>query len=294
MSTTEATTIRYRNKSGIPTLSQMIVASVVSRARIKRSTKVALLEWLAQSERLVIARDHYQLAGERFVDFAGRLGVDRASAYRLVKLWPHRVAILKRCKDEGRWHGWEVCLYWYMRDSRRTWHRAPFSGYSDEYATPPAVYQRFGTSCSLDVCATRGKAMCADYITKEQDGLKQKWHGIPWMNPPYSDLVPWCRKAYEYALAGGTVIALLPCWTDAGWFHDYVQYGRITFLRGKLSYVGRKGYAWFPSMVVMWSPETVRRKAGAPLIAKLDDKGTARGGRYIAAQINAATTKRQR
>jgi hypothetical protein len=106
------------------------------------------------------------------------------------------------------------------------------------------------------------------------------------MNPPYSDLVNWCQKAYEYALAGGTVIALLPVWSDTGWFHSHVRYGEITFLRGKLSYVGRAGYAWFPSMVVMWSSETVRRKATDPLLARLDNKGLARGGRYIAAQIS--------
>jgi hypothetical protein len=43
------------------------------------------------------------------------------------------------------------------------------------------------------------------------------------MNPPYSDLHPWCAKAYEYAKAGGTVIALLPAWTDAPWFNDFVS-----------------------------------------------------------------------
>ena len=187
MPITKATAARHRNELGIPTMSQMIIESAVSRAKIKRSTKTALVEWLAQSERLVIARDHYQLTGEQFVDFAGRLGVDRASAYRLVKLWPHRAAILKRCKDEGRWPGWEVCLYWYMRDPRRTWHRASLTASTDEYATPPAVYQRFGTKCTLDVCATPGKTMCDAFYTKEQDGLRRKWHGIVWVNPPYSE-----------------------------------------------------------------------------------------------------------
>jgi phage N-6-adenine-methyltransferase len=284
------TIIRKRNESvtRTPTLSEMIAGSVISRAKIKQSTKIALMEWLAQSQRLVIARDHYGLRGSRYVDFAGRIGVDRSTAYQLAKLHGFRTEILKRCKDEGRWVGWETALYWFARDPRRTWHRAPFSGYSDEYATPPEIFRRFGADCTLDVCATKGKAMCPSFFTKEQDGLKQRWRGTVWMNPPYSDLVNWCRKAYEYALAGGTVIALLPVWSDAGWFHSHVRYGEITFLRGKLSYVGRAGYAWFPSMVVMWSSETVRRKATDPLLARLDNKGLARGGRYIAAQINAA------
>ena len=109
--------------------------------------------------------------------------------------------------------------------------------------------------------------MCAQHYTKGQDGLKQRWHGTVWMNPPYSDLHPWCAKAYEHAKTGETVIALLPAWTDAPWFHDFVSYGRITFLRGKLSYVGRPGYAPFPSMIVEWNPRTVKRRRGAPWAA---------------------------
>lgn len=287
------TIIRERNESvtRTPTLSKMIAASVLSRQKIKQSTKIALMEWLAQSERLVIARDHYGLRGSRYVDFAGRIGVDRSTAYQLSKLDGFRTEILKRCRDEGRWPGWETCLYWFARDPRKTWHRAPFTASTDEFGTPPEIFARFGSTCTLDVCATQGSSLCAEFYTKKQNGLKQKWHGTVWMNPPFSDIVPWCRKAYEYALAGGTVIALLPCWTDAPWFHEFVCNGEITFLRGKLSYVGRKGYAWFSSMVVVWSPATVRRKATDPLIAKLDNKGHAKGGRYIAAQINAATVK---
>jgi phage N-6-adenine-methyltransferase len=256
-----------------------------SAVKIKRATKEALVEWFAQSERLNIARTHYKLGGDRFADFANRIGVDRASAYQLVKLWKHRTAILTRCIDEGRYYGWETCLYWFEKAPRRQWHRSPDNKYiNDEYATPPSVFRRFGSTCTLDVCATAGKAMCAEYFSKEQDGLKQRWHGTVWMNPPYSDLYPWCAKAYDYAEAGGTVIALLPAWTDAPWFHDYVSYGRITFIRGKLSYVGRRGYAPFPSIVVEWNPKTVKRSRGTPLDAVLDT-GVATGGAYTARRL---------
>jgi phage N-6-adenine-methyltransferase len=241
-----------------------------SAARIKRATKEALLEWFAQSERLNIARAHYRLKGARFIDFASRIGVDQASAYQLVKLLKHRTAILARCADEGRYHGWETCLYWFEKAPRRLAPSRQNSVYTDEYATPPTVFSRFGSACTLDVCATPGKAMCAEHFTKAQDGLKQQWRGTVWMNPPYSDLLPWCAKAYEYAKSGGTVIALLPTWTDSPWFHDHVAFGHITFLRGKLSYVGRQGYAPFGSMIVEWNPETVKRQRHEPLNAVLD------------------------
>jgi hypothetical protein len=59
-----------------------------------------------------------------------------------------------------------------------------------------------------------------------------------------------------------------------------VSYGRITFIRGKLLYFGRRGYAPFPSIVVEWNPKTVKRRRGAPLDAILDT-GVAIGRAYI-------------
>lgn len=263
-----------------PPLSVLIREGQESAARIKRATKEALSEWLAQSERLNIARNHYGLRGARFTDFASRIGVDRASAFQLVKLWEHRAAILARCRQEGHYPGWETALYWFERDPRRSWHRSPHGSHTDEYGTPRAVFRRFGTGCTLDVCAKADTTMCHTYFTKEQDGLKRRWRGRVWMNPPYSAINQWCKKAYSYAQSGGTTIALLPAWTDAPWFHDYAAFGHITFIRGKLGFVGKKGYAWFPSMVVEWSPRTVRRKADAPLLATLD-AGSTSGGMYI-------------
>jgi phage N-6-adenine-methyltransferase len=267
--------------AAVPTLSQMIRDSQESVIRIKRATKEALIEWFAQSERLNIARTHYELRGDRLADFASRIGVDRASAYQLVKLWKHRKAVLARCLDERQYYGWETCLYWFEKAPRRQWHRHPDAKFNnDEYATPPSVFKRFGPACTLDVCASAGKAMCAEYFTKAQDGLKQPWHGTVWMNPPYSDLRPWCAKAFEYAKAGGTVIALLPAWSDTPWFHNLASYGRITFIRGKLSYIGRPGVSPFASMIVEWNPKTVKRQRGASLDAVLDT-GVAMGGAYM-------------
>jgi hypothetical protein len=111
---------------------------------IRRSTQEALIEWFAQSERLNIARTHYQLRGDRFRDFARRIGIDRSSAYQLVKLHRHRAAIMSRCLDEqGRatargepysFPGWETALGWLEQgvpkslgstvptNGRRHWH----------------------------------------------------------------------------------------------------------------------------------------------------------------------------
>ncbi len=106
-SATESVNTDFR----VPTLSEMIRDGRSSAGLIKRGTSTALLEWLKQSERLNIARTHYVLRGGRFTDFADRLGVDRSSAFQLVKLWLHRKAILKRCQGDGKYYaGKRVCI----------------------------------------------------------------------------------------------------------------------------------------------------------------------------------------
>jgi hypothetical protein len=236
-----------------------------------------LLEWFAQSERLNIARTHYKMHGTRFVDFARRIGVDRASAYHISWL---------SCGSTGQPF---FAVVW-TKDA--TMDGKPAStglsairvggtllklAITPTNTAPPQVYSSGSVRHAHSTfCATADKAMCATFFTKEQDGLKQAWHGTVWLNPPYSHIHPWCQKAYEYARAGGAV----PAWTDAPWFHDVASYGRITFIRGKLSFIGRKGYVWFPSMIVEWNPTTVRRLPGAPLNTVLDT-GSAKGGNYI-------------
>ncbi len=203
----------------VATLAQMIRESqAFSKPKLKRLTKAALVEWFAQSERLNIARIHHHLRGPRFIDFAERIGVDQSSAYQLVKLWQYRKPILARCEDEGRYYGWETCLYWHEKPPRG---RHQDRDAKQEYGTPPAIFRRFGTRCTVDVCATVGRALCADFIPKAKNGLTQEWHGVVWLNPPYSGIYRWVAKAVA-------VIALLPVWSDAPWFHDFMPLGKIT------------------------------------------------------------------
>ena len=209
----------------VPTVQQMIVAGQASAERIRRMTKGALVEYLKQSERLHIGMFHYGFRGVRFTNFANKIGVDRSSAYRLRKLCLYGDKILKRCHDEQRWYGWETCLYWYEK-APPSWyqrHLHKSDRRSDERRTPKKIFERFGKDCTLDVAATADNALCAEFYTKQQDGLKQPLHGVVWCNPPYSNVAPWLRKIVEYARSGGRVIALLPGWTNSTFFHEYLQ-----------------------------------------------------------------------
>ena len=128
-----------------------------------------------------------------------------------------------------------------------------FSSKTDLWSTPQDFFEgldkEFGFT--LDVCATDENAKCANYFTKETDGLKQEWSGVCWMNPPYGrEIKQWMKKASE---SRATVVCLVPARTDTAWWHDYANKAEeIRFIRGRLKFGDSKNSAPFPSAVVIF------------------------------------------
>ena len=86
-----------------------------------------------------------------------------------------------------------------------------FSSRTDEWATSDDFFQKLDDEFhfDLDVCATHENAKCKRYFTKEQDGLKQEWKGICWMNPPYGRQISlWVKKALDSASGGGQLLSV--------------------------------------------------------------------------------------
>lgn len=80
---------------------------------------------------------------------------------------------------------------------------------SDDYYTPPWVFERMGVEFDLDVCAPPGGIAwipAKRFYTQEDDGLASPWEGRVWMNPPYSGPTPWVRKF----IAHGHGVCLVP------------------------------------------------------------------------------------
>lgn len=148
---------------------------------------------------------------------------------------------------------------------------------------------------TLDAAASANNALCNRYITEEQNTLETPWAdylSIPsyvWLNPPYSDITPFVKKAAaESANQIGTVM-LVPADTSVGWFREAIETasevrfivgGLLAFINpvsGKPVSGNNKG-----SMLIIWHPyprthcqfTTVERDAllsfGARLIAKRD------------------------
>lgn len=165
----------------------------------------------------------------------------------------------------------------------------------DLWRTPPALFACLNAEfCfQLDAAAAQHNALCKKFITAEQNTLETSWAdylsipGYVWLNPPYSDITPFVKKAAaESANQIGTVM-LVPADTSVGWFKEAIQTasevrfitaGRLAFINpvtGKPVSGNNKG-----SMLIIWHPyprthcrfSTVERDAlmnfGARLIAK--------------------------
>ena len=93
-------------------------------------------------------------------------------------------------------------------------------GASDEWFTPPEVFDALGVTFDLDVAAPNG---IRTFVPAKRflwsDSLTQEWGGFVWMNPPFggrNGLAPWLDKFFAH----GNGIALTPDRTSAPWFRD--------------------------------------------------------------------------
>jgi hypothetical protein len=123
-------------------------------------------------------------------------------------------------------------------------NRVLFSSASDHWSTPTELYTKLNEEFNFndDPCPLHGTG-----------GLDRSWGSSVFVNPPYSDILLWIKKASNEATKGKTVVLLVPSRTDTKWFHDYAMKAtEIRFLRGRLRFGGSKNSAPFPSCLVIF------------------------------------------
>ncbi len=143
--------------------------------------------------------------------------------------------------------------------------RVLFSSKAADWETPQELFDKLDAEFhfSLDVCATDENRKCEQFLTIEDDALKQAWMGVCWMNPPYGRKIgKWVQRARDAASVGSaTVVCLLPARTDTAWWHDCIWDERldrpregveVRLLRGRLKFSGHKCSAPFPSAIVVF------------------------------------------
>lgn len=108
---------------------------------------------------------------------------------------------------------------------------------SDEWYTPPSVFDALGLPFDLDPAAPPGGVPwvpAAHHFSVQDDGLAQPWQGRVWMNPPYGPGTGrWLRK-----LAGhGDGLALVFARTDTVWFQQIAaEATALCFIGGRLRF----------------------------------------------------------
>ena len=138
---------------------------------------------------------------------------------------------------------------------------AGFSSRTDDWATPQAVFAALDAEFrfNLDASADARNAKCPRFFTAADDGLAQQWQGTVWLNPPYGrhggGISAWMEKARESALAGATVVCLVPARTDTRWWPESaMRAAEVRLVRGRLCFGAGNNPAPFPSAIVVFRP----------------------------------------
>ncbi|MEP8967748.1 phage N-6-adenine-methyltransferase [Enterobacter hormaechei] len=134
----------------------------------------------------------------------------------------------------------------------------------DLWRTPPALFASLDAEfCfQLDAAAASHNALC-----RKQNTLETPWAdylsipGYVWLNPPYSDITPFVKKAAAESINQIGAVMLVPADTSVGWFKEAIQTasevrlitaGRLAFINpvtGKPVSGNNKG-----SMLIIWRP----------------------------------------
>ena len=140
-------------------------------------------------------------------------------------------------------------------------HPSLHTSKKQDWVTPNWLFAKLDEEFhfDLDAAASDSNHKCDRYFTEKDDGLKQKWGGSVWVNPPYNKgLKKWVRKAYEESLAGSIVVMLIPARTETDYWHEYI-FGKaeIRFIHGRIRFLYEDGStaavnAPFPSAVVIF------------------------------------------
>src|SRR5262245_50593458 len=100
----------------------------------------------------------------------------------------------------------------------------PSGGRSDDWLTPPSIFERLGLVFDLDPCSAGvglGFVPARKIYTKADGGLAQPWHGLVFCNPPFGGRrghVPWLVKFLDHANG----IAIVRAYTSCDWWRAHV------------------------------------------------------------------------
>jgi len=120
---------------------------------------------------------------------------------------------------------------------------------SDEWQTPEWLMNNFRHH--FDPCPAHPK----------YDGLSIDWKTPAYVNPPYSNPMPWIKKAIKETKKGVNVVMLLRVDTSTKWYKLLMeQQPHISFFNERIKFKGSNGSPNFCSMLVFLKNENKIKK----------------------------------
>jgi hypothetical protein len=113
-------------------------------------------------------------------------------------------------------------------------------GATDEWYTPPEVFEALGCAFDLDVAHPRCKTHVPAKNFIHENSLEEPWSGFVWMNPPYGGrnaVLPWMLKFFEH----GNGVALTTDRTSAPWFRECSKRADLVMFTKKIRFIGADG-----------------------------------------------------
>lgn len=93
-------------------------------------------------------------------------------------------------------------------------------------------------------------------VRPEWDGLKVDWGKCNWVNPPFSNIDKWVRKALDERKKGNTTIMLMPCRPNSNYWHELVfPNASKMFFFNKIRFEGYKRHIPVPLVLIEFKPE---------------------------------------
>lgn len=76
------------------------------------------------------------------------------------------------------------------------------------------------------------------------------------VNPPYSNVTPWVRRAVEFARGGGQCLMLIKADATTRWWAEAGAYEGCSFrlFRRRIKFAGARSGATFPSALLLFEP----------------------------------------
>lgn len=140
---------------------------------------------------------------------------------------------------------------------------------TDEWVTPPELIDALGTF-DLDPCSPGDRRpwdTAAKHYSIEDDGLRQKWEGRVWLNPPYAHAAKWVGRLAEHGR--GTALIFARTETRLWFDHVWPKATGLLFLKGRIRfcYVNGKqaSTAGAPSVLVAYGARDAAVLASEPL-----------------------------